>query len=183
MRSAGAYVAAAAILAFLLLQAAFGSWRLAIASLVGLPVVALGSTAGIILDGRVISLGSILGYVAVAGLTLRIVVSMIGHFQALERESVPFGEELVRRGLRDCFPSTVATLITTGVIILPLIVLGESAGLEIAHPLAVAMLGGLVGSAVATLMLAPALYLRFGAGTTADTLALESAPNLEPALR
>lgn len=183
LRSVESYAVAAAILAFLLLQAAFGSWRVAAFSLVGLPVVALGSIAAVFLHSGMISLGSVLGCAAVLGLTLRSIVAMVHHFQALEREGVPFGEALVRRGLGECFPWLLATIVTTGAMVLPFIALGRVAGLEIAHPMAVAMLGGLVGSALATLLLTPALYLRFGAGTAAEPLDLEPAVDPTPAVR
>jgi Cu/Ag efflux pump CusA len=182
-RSVEGYAIAAAVLSFLLLQAAFGSWRLAAVFLVALPVVVLGSLVAVVLDGVVISLGSVLGCAAALGLTLRIGMAMVGRFQGLERDGMPHGEDLVRRGLRESLPATVATLVTTGVVTLPFLALGGSAGLEIAHPMAVAIIGGLVGSAVATLVLTPALYLRFATGAAADPLELESVPEPEPSLR
>jgi Cu/Ag efflux pump CusA len=177
LSSVGSYLVAAAALIFLVLQAALGSWRLAALSAIGVPVALLGSVLAVLLDGGVVSLGALLGCVTVLGLTVRTGIMMVGRFQALERhEGEAFGEALVRRGVRELFPSTVATLVTTGVLVLPLVVLGNVAGLEIVHPMAVAILGGLVGSAVVTLVMIPALYLRFGAGTATDTLGLEPAP-------
>jgi Cu/Ag efflux pump CusA len=44
----------------------------------------------------------------------------------------------------------------------PLVALGDIAGLEIVHPMAVVMLAGLITSTFATLTVVPALYLRFG---------------------
>jgi Cu/Ag efflux pump CusA len=174
LSSVGSYLVAAAALIFLVLQAALGSWRLAALSAIGVPVALLGSVLAVLLDGGVVSLGALLGCVTVLGLTVRAGIMMVGRFQALERrEGEAFGEALVRRGVRELFPSTVATLVTTGVLVLPFAVLGNVAGLEIAHPMAVAILGGLVGSAVVTLVMIPALYLRFGAGTATDTLGLE----------
>jgi Cu/Ag efflux pump CusA len=51
--------------------------------------------------------------------------------------------------------------------------LGDVAGLELAYPLAVVVVGGIVTSTLATLLVVPAIYLRFGAGWTADRLDLE----------
>jgi Cu/Ag efflux pump CusA len=186
LRSVEGYAVAAAVLAFLLLQAALGSWRLAAAALVGLPVVVLGSTIAVLLGGGgVVTLGSVLGGAAALALTLRVTIAMVCRFQVLEREGMPLDEALVRRGLRERFPSTAATLLATGAAVVPFVALGPAAGLELAHPMAVAMLGGLVGSMVATLVMTPALYLRFGAGTAADTLGLEPPPAAapEPAVR
>jgi Cu/Ag efflux pump CusA len=45
---------------------------------------------------------------------------------------------------------------------LPLVLLGDIAGLEIAHPMAVVVLGGLVTSTLLYLFVVPALYLSLG---------------------
>jgi len=167
------YLAAAAILILLLLQAALGNWRLAALSIVGMPVAVLGGLLAIYLGGGVFSLGSLLGLVTVLGLTVRNDIMMVRHFQHLEhREGQRFGDPLVIRGVRERFPSIIATAITTGLLVLPFVVLGDVAGLEIAHATAVVVLGGLVTSTLQTLVVLPALYLRLGAGTATDALGL-----------
>jgi len=50
---------------------------------------------------------------------------------------------------------------------------GRCRRLEIAHPLAVVVLGGVVTLTLGTLLVLPSLYARFGAGWTADRLDLE----------
>jgi Cu/Ag efflux pump CusA len=176
LRSVWSAVAAAAILGFLVLQATLGSWRLAILSLLSVPVVLLGSLIAVILAGHVISLGALLGGGLVLGITLRSGIMTVRHFQALEREHAePSRELLIQRGLRERFTPTAAPLAATGAVLLPFVLVGNVAGLEIAHPMAVAALGGLVTSAVVTLLLVPMLYLRFGADSAADTLGLEAA--------
>ena len=174
LRSVSSYLIAAAALIFAVLQSALGSWRLAALSVLGVPVALLGCVIAVVLDGGVVSLGALLGCVTVLGLTVRIGIMMVRHFQALERrEGELFSEALVRRGVRELFPSTVTTLATTGALVLPFVALGNVAGLEIVHPMAAVILGGLVSLAVVTLLLIPALYLRFGAGTATDVLRLE----------
>jgi Cu/Ag efflux pump CusA len=55
---------------------------------------------------------------------------------------------------------------------LPFAVFGNIAGLEILHPAAVVILGGLVTSTILTVFVVPALYPRFVAkGITGSTLA------------
>ena len=63
----------------------------------------------------------------------------------------------------------VASTITTGAIVLPFVALGNVAGLEILHPAAVVILGGLVSSAIFALFVLPALYPRFAAAIAATT--------------
>ena len=45
---------------------------------------------------------------------------------------------------------------------MPFVVLGSRPGLEILHPLAVVLLGGLASAVLVTLFLVPPLYLHFG---------------------
>ena len=66
-------------------------------------------------------------------------------------------------------PAVLASAITIGLIALPFVVLGNIAGLEILHPAAVVILGGLVTSTILTLFVVPALYPRFVARAAAKT--------------
>lgn len=174
-RSLGGYLVAASIIAFLVLQAALGSWRLAALSIVSVPVTLLGCLVATAIGGGEFSLGTLLGFAAVLGLTARHGIMLVRHFQHLEQtEGEPFGEAVIMRGVRERFLSIVATAISVGLLFLPFVVLGDTAGLEIAHPMAVAILGGIVTSTAVTLGVIPALYLRFGAGAAAaGTLGLK----------
>lgn len=174
LRSIYAYLVAAAIICFLLLQAALRSWRLAVLSVIGLPLVLLGGLVAVYLDEAVFSLGSLLGFIVILGLAARIGIMLVRHFQHLEqREGEPFGEGLVRRGVREQFDAIVVTTLAVGLLVLPFVVFGDVAGLEIAYPMAVVVLGGLITSVLVPLMAIPALYLRFGADTAADRLGIE----------
>jgi multidrug efflux pump subunit AcrB len=54
------------------------------------------------------------------------------------------------------------TALATALAVLPLVVLGNLPGHEIEHPMAVAIVGGLVTSTLLNLFVLPSLYLRFG---------------------
>jgi multidrug efflux pump subunit AcrB len=128
----------------------------------------------IAIDDQAFSVGSILGLGAVFALSVRQCIDLVAHFQHLQLdEGEPFGEALVRRGVREKFPSIVASSVTTLVLVLPFGILGNVAGLEIAHPFAVVVAGGIVTATLGTLLVVPALYARFGAGWTTDRLDLE----------
>ena len=164
------YLIAAAIAIVLLLQAALGSWRLAGLVIVGVPVAALGGFLAAYLGGGVLSLGSFLGLVAVLGLAVRNGIMLIRHFQHLEAAGSGTGQQpgLARRG-RAASPPSLPPPSRIGLIVLPFVVLGDVAGLEILHPAAVAILGGLVTSTILTLFVIPALYPRFAAKAAAET--------------
>jgi Cu/Ag efflux pump CusA len=157
--------AVAAIAIFLLLQATFGSFRLATLSFLTLPIALVGGVLAAFASGGIISLGSLVGFFTVFGIAARNGILMINHFQHLEHsESVPFGPELVLRGARERLSPILMTSLATGLAMVPLVVAGQIPGHEIEHPLAVVILGGLVTSTLLNLFVVPSLYLRFATG-------------------
>lgn len=159
-------VAVAALIGiFLLLQACFGSWRLGLIAFVGLPASVAGGVLAVLVSGGVVSLGAIVGFLAVLGIAARNAVSLIDHYQHLEaQEHVPFGLDLVLRGARERLSPILTGSVAIIAALLPIIVVGQSPGLEIVQPTAIVIMGGLVASTLMTLFVMPALYLVIGAG-------------------
>jgi Cu/Ag efflux pump CusA len=153
----------AVIAIFLLFQAAFRSWRLAGLVFLTLPVALVGGVLAALIDGATLSLGSLIAFLGLLGLASRNGVVLIDRFQRL-RLAEAFGAELVRRGARDRFAPTLTVAVATAAVVLPFVVMGDVAGLEIVHPMAIVLLGGLVTTTLLALFVLPALYLRFGAG-------------------
>jgi CzcA family heavy metal efflux pump len=158
-----AIAAIAALLIFLLLQAAFGSWRLATAAFLTLPMALVGGLLAVLATGGVLSLGALIGFVLVLGIAARNLVTLVSHLQHLEREEgEAFGPALVLRGALERLSPILFTAVATALVLVPLLVLGNVPGQEILQPMAVAVLGGLVTATLLNLFVAPALYLRFG---------------------
>jgi Cu/Ag efflux pump CusA len=156
------YGIGAAIAIFLLLQAAFRSWRLATLSFVTLPIALVGGALAAWLGGGILFLGSLVGFYAVFGIAARNGIRLINHFQHLEREEAEsFGPGLVLRGAQERLTPIVMTTLATGLALLPLAVSGNVPGHEIEHPLAIVVVGGLVTSTLLNLFVVPSLYLRF----------------------
>jgi Cu/Ag efflux pump CusA len=154
---------AAAIAIFLLLQAAFGSVRLAALAFVLLPMALVGGVLAVWLGDGVLSLGSLVGFLTVFGIAARNGILMISHFQHLERhEGVAFGPELVMRGAKERLAPILMTALATGLALVPLAVAGSIPGHGIEHPMAIVILGGLVTATLLNLFVLPSLYLRFG---------------------
>ncbi len=155
---------AAAIAAFLLLQAAFRSWRLAILVTAALPLALVGGLLASLLTGLELSLGSLIGLLAVFGLATRWSVMLVASLQSAESSGVR-GQDagaVVQHGARERFTPVVTSAVAVALLALPFAVLGSRAGLEIIHPMTVVLLGGLVTSVAVTLFLLPALYQHFG---------------------
>ena len=152
----------AAIGVFFLLQASFLSFRLALLSFLTLPMAVVGGALAAYLGDGIISLGSMVGFLTVIGIVARNGIMMISHFQHLENvEGMPFGPALVLRGAKERVVPVMMTVLTTGLVLVPLIAAGSIPGHEIEHPMAVVILGGLITSTLINLFVVPSLYLRF----------------------
>jgi CzcA family heavy metal efflux pump len=148
---------------FLVLQACFGSWRLALLSFVALPIAVAGAVLAVLAEGGPLSLASYIGILAVFGLAARNGMLLIGHFRHLQQhEGEAFGPNLVLRGARERVGPIVATALAVGLVVLSLVITGVVAGHELVYPVAVVVLGGLLTSTFVNLFVVPPLYSRFG---------------------
>jgi CzcA family heavy metal efflux pump len=152
----------AALVIFFLLVTAFRSTRLAVISIVTLPSALVGGVLAAWLGDGVLSLGSLVGLLAVLGIAARNGIMLMSHYQHLEREEgMPFGRELVIRGARERLSPILMTTLATALALVPLVVAGSVPGNEIEHPMAIVILGGLITSTLLNLFVVPSLYLRF----------------------
>jgi CzcA family heavy metal efflux pump len=150
----------AAILILLLLRLSFESWRLALLSFFTLPSALVGGILAVFAAGRIISLGSLVGFLTVLGIAARNGILLMSHYQHLERhEGETLGPPLVIRGSRDRLSPILMTTLATGLALVPLVVFGDIPGHEIEHPTAVVIVGGLVTSTLLNLFVVPVLYL------------------------
>ena len=158
-----AFGIAAGIAILLLLHVAFGSFRPALLTFVLLPMALVGGAIAVWMSGRVLSLGSLVGFLAVFGIAARNGILMVSHFERLEREEgVKFGPGLVIQGAKERLAPIMMTALATGLALVPLVVAGSIPGHEIEHPMAIVILGGLVTATLVNLFVLPSLYLAFG---------------------
>src|SRR5215207_2797032 len=156
---------AAVIAIFLLFQALFRSWRLAGLVFLTLPVALAGGVLAALIDGATLSLGSLIAFLALLGIAARNGVMLIDRFQRLRLDGAEaFGAELVRRGALERLAPTLTVAVASAAAVLPFVIMGDVAGLEIVNPMAIVLLGGLITSTLLSLFVLPVLYLRFGAG-------------------
>ncbi len=160
----------AAIAIFFFLHTSFNSVRLATLSFLLLPSALVGGVIAAFLGDGVISLGSMVGFLTVLGISARNGILMVKHFKHLqEHEGESFGVQLVLRGARERLAPILMTATTTGLALVPLVIAGAIPGNEIEHPMAIVILGGLITSTLLNLFVVPSLYLRFGEETQAAT--------------
>ena len=142
-----AYGAVALVGIFLLLQAAVGSWRRAGLMLASLPLSAVGGVLTAPLAGGISNIASLTGLFAVMALALRACV-LLGR-------RIDSGVEAARERT----VAVLQTALATAAIMVPAAFMSSRPGLELLHPLAVTMLGGLVTLLLVQGLLLPALLL------------------------
>ena len=153
---------AAGVGMLLLLQACFRNWALAA---VGLGALAA-SVAGALLVAAslpgAMTLGSMVGLLAVLGMAARQQLMLMTDLQAQPAlDPTPSARlEQVVQVTRARLPVILASLVATLVAMLPIVVAGFAAGLEVVRPTALVIIGGLLVSTLVTTLLVPALVLR-----------------------
>jgi CzcA family heavy metal efflux pump len=159
------YSLIAAAIVFMLLQTTFGTWRLTILAFVALPMALAGGAISAYYTGGILSLGSLVGFLTVLGISARNSIMMISHFQHLEREEgEPFGPKLVLRGAVERISPIMMTALATAFALVPMLVAGDIPGQEIEYPMALVITGGILSATLVNLFVVPSLYLRFAKG-------------------
>jgi CzcA family heavy metal efflux pump len=145
----------------LLLAVVTGSGANLLLVLVTLPFAFVGGVAAIVLTGGVLSLGSIVGFVTLSGISLRNSVMMIAHYEQLVTAGRPWNRATAVEGAADRMVPILMTSLVTGLGLLPLALGAGEPGREIEGPMALVILGGLFTATLLTLAILPELALRF----------------------
>jgi Cu/Ag efflux pump CusA len=131
--------------------------------LANLPFAFVGGVLAVFASGALLSLGSMVGFVTLFGITLRNSILMIAHYERLVGiEGMRWVEDTALRGAADRLAPILMTSLVTALGLLPLAIGMNEAGREIEGPMAVAILGGLLSSMVLNLLILPTLALRYG---------------------
>ncbi|MGN6368957.1 MAG: efflux RND transporter permease subunit [Phycisphaerae bacterium] len=147
----------------LLLSVVMGNWRNLMLVLINLPLALVGGVVAILVTGTGLSLGAVVGFVTLFGITLRNSIMLISHYEHLVRvEGQPWGSETALRGASERLAPILMTALVTGLGLLPLALGSGDPGREIEGPLAIVILGGLATSTALNLLVIPTLSLRFG---------------------
>ena len=155
--------ALAAIGIILLLSIVTVSYRNLLLILLNLPFALAGGVFVALATGGSLSIGSLVGFVTLFGITLRNSVMLISHYEHLVRvEGMDWGLEAAVRGASERLSPILMTASVTALGLLPLAVGSGAPGREIEGPMAQIILGGLVTSTALNLLIMPALALRFG---------------------
>ena len=131
--------------------------------LLNLPFALIGGVAAVLFTSGVLSLGSLVGFVTIFGISLRNSIMLISHYQHLvEVEGMSWGREAAIRGAQERLVPILMTALVTALGLLPLALASGAPGNEIEGPMAQVILGGLITSTALNLLVLPTMALRFG---------------------
>jgi len=153
----------AAVGIIVLLSVVMGSARNLLLVLANLPFALVGGVLVVLVFGGDLSLGSLVGFVTVFGITLRNSIMLISHYEHLvDAEGQAWSLETALRGAEERLAPIAMTALVTGLGLLPLALGAGAPGREIEGPMAQVILGGLLTSTALNLLVLPTLALRFG---------------------
>ena len=151
------------LVVLLLLYIAFGSLVNLGLTLINLPFALIGGVIAVIFSGGWISIGSLVGFVTLFGITLRNSIMLLSHYQFLvNKENCLWNLETCIKGATERLPSILMTALVAGLALLPLALGSNQPGKEIEAPMAAIIIGGLFTSTILNLLILPTILLNFG---------------------
>lgn len=146
-----------------LLYMALQSIRNMLLVLLNLPFSLVGGVVAVLITGGVLSIGSLVGFVTLFGITLRNSIMLVSHYHYLVvEEGREWNAETAIVGAQERLPSILITALVTALAMLPIALNSDSPGREIMGPMASIIIGGLVSSTLLNLLVLPSVMLRFG---------------------
>jgi Cu/Ag efflux pump CusA len=131
--------------------------------LANLPFALVGGVLAVFAGGGMLSLGAMIGFVTLFGITVRNSIMLISHYEHLVTiEGREWGYRTAIDGASERLVPILMTALVTALGLLPLAIGSNAPGQEIEGPLAIVILGGLITSTVLNLLVLPTLALRFG---------------------
>ena len=144
---------------FLLLFSAFGSARDALIIMVNLPLALIGGVAGVYLGGGVLSVASLIGFIALFGIATRNGIMLVSHIRRLRtEEGIADTHAAIVQGAVDRLVPILMTALSTGLALLPVALAFDTPGSEIHAPLALVVVCGLFSSTALNMFVVPAAY-------------------------
>ncbi|MDE2419658.1 MAG: efflux RND transporter permease subunit [Gammaproteobacteria bacterium] len=156
MQSAGAGIGL-----IILLSMFMGSSRNLILVLVNLPFALIGGVLAVLASGGLMTLGGLVGFITLFGITLRNSVMLLSRYEQLYFEGQVWNWHTAWMGAQERLIPILMTALVTALGLLPLAIGSGEPGREIEGPMAIVILGGLITSTTLNLLVLPSLALRF----------------------
>ena len=147
----------------ILIYIAIGSSRNVLLMLLNLPFSLVGGVMAVLFTGGTISVGSMVGFVTLFGITVRNSIMLVSHYKYLvETDGQVWNIQTAIQGAQERLPSILMTALVTALAMLPIAFNSDNAGREIMGPMAAIIIGGLASSTILNLLIMPTVMLRFG---------------------
>ncbi len=151
------------ILMFVVLYSRYQSVILSTLIMVNIPLALVGAVIGLWLSGQPLSVAALIGFITLAGISVRNGILKVSHYINLVRsEGEHFDHQMIIRGSLERLSPVLMTALVTAFALAPLLFEAERPGTEILHPVAVVIFSGLISSTLLDTFLTPAMFWLFG---------------------
>ncbi|WP_058087631.1 efflux RND transporter permease subunit [Aquabacterium parvum] len=151
------------VLMFAVLHTRYRSARLAVLIMANIPLALVGAVLGLWLSGQPLSVAAMIGFVTLAGISVRNGILKVSHWLNLMRlEGEGFDQAMIVRGSLERLSPVLMTALVTAFALARLLFEAERPGTEILHPVAVVIFSGLISSTLLDTFLTPVLFWLFG---------------------
>jgi len=150
-------------LMFAVLYNRYRSIRLSALIMANIPLALIGAVLGLWLSGQPLSVAALIGFITLAGISVRNGILKVSHYINLMRmEGERFDRAMILRGSLERLSPVLMTALVTAFALAPLLFEAERPGTEILHPVAVVIFSGLISSTLLDTFLTPAMFWLFG---------------------
>lgn len=165
---------------FLVLYSHFRSGMMVAQILLNIPLAFIGGLVLTWLMVGKVSIATLVGLIALAGIASRNTIMMISHYvHLMEHEGEGFDEKMIIRGSLERLVPVTMTAAVAGLALIPLVLAAGQPGKEILFPVAVVILGGLVSSTILDMAVTPAVFFKFGRKAAEKYIARDQADPLD----
>ena len=125
--------------------------------LCNLPLALMGGVLAVALDGGVLSIPALIGFISLFGIATRNGMLLIERYNDLSKEGLSLHERILQ-GSADRLNPILMTALTTALSLIPLALGGNLPGNEIQSPMAKVILLGLLSSTLLNGFIIPIMY-------------------------
>ncbi|MCA3120868.1 MAG: efflux RND transporter permease subunit [Rhodocyclaceae bacterium] len=150
-------------LMFVVLYSRYQSATLSALIMVNIPLALVGAVLGLWLSGQPLSVAALVGFITLAGISVRNGILKVSHYINLMRfEGENFDQKMIVRGSLERLSPVLMTALVTAFALAPLLFEAEQPGTEVLHPVAVVIFSGLISSTLLDTFLTPVMFWLFG---------------------
>ena len=127
--------------------------------MLNLPLALIGGVAGVFLGDGILSIATLIGFIALFGIATRNGIMLVSHIRRLHAVAGTDTHAAVVQGSLDRLAPIVMTALSTGLALLPVAAGFGAPGSEILAPLALVIVCGLLSSTALNMFVVPAVIV------------------------